>query len=92
MLDDSGEFFLDLFSSRLRGSKSGEPGSFDLRLKDALGADASNFLGQTRQITLSSCTFSQLLMAALQDSLFRLRFRRRILRCLWALKKRVSQN
>lgn len=64
---------------------TGEPGSFKLRLQDAPGADAFD-------LTLSSCTFSQLLMAALKDSLFKLRFRRRILRCLWAVAKGVNQK
>lgn len=64
---------------------TGEPGSFKLRLQDAPGADAFKF-------TLSSCTFSQLLMAALKDSLFKLRFTRRILRCLWAVAKGVNQK
>lgn len=64
---------------------SGEPGSFKLRLQDAPGADAFN-------LTLSSCTFSQLLIAALKDSLFKLRFRRCILRCLWAVAKGVNQK
>ena len=64
---------------------SGEPGWFKLRLQDAPHADAFKF-------TLSSCTFSQLLMAALKDSLFKLRFRRCILRCLWAVAKGVNQK
>lgn len=63
----------------------GEPGLFKLRLQDAPGADAFD-------LTLSSCTFSQLLMAALKDSLFKLRFRRCILRCLWAVAKGVNQK